>query len=164
VGAEAQLLQRCRAEGEGRLERLAFDGVGAVRQQIVGMAAVPGPRQDDEIGEGLAGRLDQLDRLLPIVQGDDQHARAIGAGLTQQVQARGVAIVYAATETAQQLDLLDIAVQDRRLETVRREQAPVTCPNRPNPAMMMSGSASSNSGSSGFTSGIAASIIDAAFS
>ncbi len=52
----AQLLQGGGAQGQGRLEGLAHDLVGALGQQLVGVAAVQGPGDDRQVGEVLAWR------------------------------------------------------------------------------------------------------------
>jgi hypothetical protein len=69
-GRYPQGLERLDPGHEAALEGLALHLVRTAAQEVIGVAAVPGPGDDLEVGEGLVRGLHQFGRRVGVVDGD----------------------------------------------------------------------------------------------
>ena len=76
-----------------------------------------------EIGEVAPRRLDDFQRLLAVVDGDDERLRLRRARGLQQVVARGVAVIDLVAELAQRIDLLGVMIEHHGADAAGLQEA-----------------------------------------
>ena len=99
VRLHAELLQHAAARHQRRIQSLALDQAHAALVQLRPVAGVARACHDRQVGEVLARQVHERQVLLHVVDRHHQDPGALGTRHPQQVQARGIAVVDAKTET-----------------------------------------------------------------
>ena len=104
---DQQLLAHVHRGGEDLAVDVFHPGV----EQPVGMHAVEGAGEDAEVGEVAARCLDDFQRLLTVIDGDDQDLRLGSTRRLEQIGARGIAVIDLVAELPERIDLLAVMVE-----------------------------------------------------
>ena len=108
--AEAQLLEDVPGQVDAGEERLPDHMGDAQLEQLVGVRAVPGAGEDDQVREMLLHLPRSPQGGLHVVDGEDEHLRLVRPRRPEQVQARGVAVEDLVAEALQEVDLRRVGV------------------------------------------------------